>query len=112
MNLYAVHVSPLCYIAPFFAFEDDNHIIIINDNLERLIEDIETIIKSITKWLRESGLAVNETQACLYSGICSELVLFGCTRLHSVVLFLFKTGSSGLKIGHKSCFVVTQFSQK
>ena len=38
---------------------------------------------------------------------CSELVLFGRTRLS-----LFKTGSFGLNIGLKSFFVVTMFPQK
>ena len=50
------------------AFADDNFCIESNRCLASLIPDLEKRLESITKWLRESGLIVNEakTEICLF----------------------------------------------
>ena len=52
--LYEVFVSPLFDITPFFAYADDNQIIEIDENLEKLIENMRKA-EMITKCLRNSG---------------------------------------------------------
>ena len=49
-------------------YADDNFIIRINNNLSMLINDMEKSLEAITKWLKKSGLKVNEnkTEVCLF----------------------------------------------
>ena len=50
------------------AFADDKQIMESNKNLETLIENMEQKLEMITKWLKDSGLIVNEekTEICLF----------------------------------------------
>ena len=66
--LYALFVSPLMDLADLTLFADDNFILTWNKCVNQLIVDMERSIEMITKWLRQSGLKVNETktEACLF----------------------------------------------
>ena len=61
-------MSPLFDQAKFHAFVDDNHVIETNKSLVRLIEDMKMKIEMMTKWMKDSGLMVNEdiTEICIY----------------------------------------------
>ena len=66
--LYALFVSPLFDLTQLTNFADDNFIIDWNSDLSLLIENMETQLEMITKWLRDSGMVVNEanTEVCLF----------------------------------------------
>ena len=66
--LYALFVSPLFDLADITNFADDNFCLMWNRKLEALIVNLETKLEMITKWLRDSGLVVNEskTEICLF----------------------------------------------
>ena len=67
--LYAIFVSPLFDIETFLSYADDTFIPKSNKSLEILINDVEKSLEAITKWLRDSGLKVNQgkTEICLFS---------------------------------------------
>ena len=85
--LYAIYVSPLFDLEKMTNYADDNFIIKSSKTLVSLIDDMEKSLESITKWLKKSGLKVNEdkTEICLFhrhhQAICS-VTLNGVT-LHS-----------------------------
>ena len=66
--LYAIFVSPLFDLAKMTLFADDNYVLEWNKCVNQLIPDMERKIELITKWLRQSGLKVNDskTEACLF----------------------------------------------
>ena len=66
--LYALFVAPLLDLVKLTLFADDNYIIASNDDLTALINDMKFTLEMITKWLRDSGLKVNDekTEACLF----------------------------------------------
>ena len=66
--LYAIFVSPLLDLAKLTLFADDNYIVRWNAMLHLLIIDMERSLEMITKWLRQSGLKVNDlkTEICLF----------------------------------------------
>ena len=66
--LYAIFVSPLFDMTPFHAFADDNQIITSSHDINQIKTDMEAKLEIMTKWLRESGLIVNEqkTELCLF----------------------------------------------
>ena len=66
--LYALFVSPLFDLTNMTAFADDKQIMESNRSLQVLIRDMELRLEMITKWLKESGLIVNEekTEICLF----------------------------------------------
>ena len=66
--LYAIFVSPIFDIADLSAFADDKYVQKLNVSLAKLIIDIEKSLEAITKWLKKSGLIVNQgkTEACLF----------------------------------------------
>ena len=66
--LYAIYVSPLFDLTSLTNFADDNFIIEFNSKVNILIIDMEKKLEMITKWLKESGLKVNEnkTELCLF----------------------------------------------
>lgn len=66
--LYAIFVSPMFELEKLEAFADDNFIARISSNRERLIENMQRSLESLTKWLRQSGLVVNseKTELCLF----------------------------------------------
>ena len=49
-------------------FNDDNYVIKLNKFLSQLLIDMKQILEMITKWLKDSGLKVNDnkTEACLF----------------------------------------------
>ena len=66
--LYAIFVSPLFDLANLTNFADDNFILEFNSNINDLIPNMERKLEMITKWLKDSGLKVNEnkTEVCLF----------------------------------------------
>ena len=66
--LYAIFVSPLFDLAKMTLFADDNYLISWNKTIQQLIIDMQKILESVTKWLRQSGLKVNDskTELCLF----------------------------------------------
>ena len=66
--LYALFVSPLFDLNDLVNFAGDNFCVEWNKSLPLLIINLEKRLEMITKWLRDSGLVVNEskTEACLF----------------------------------------------
>ena len=66
--LYALFVSPLFDLTQITNFADDNFYIEWNSDLALLIVNLERKLEMITKWLRGSGMIVNEskTEICLF----------------------------------------------
>ena len=66
--LYAIYVSPLFDLHDLTNFADDNFVIRWNTHMPALVSDLELSLEAITKWLRGSGLSVNEskTELCLF----------------------------------------------
>ena len=66
--LYAVFVSPLFDLTPFHAFADDNQVIAIDKKIEGLKTKMQIQLEMMTRWLKHSGLIVNETKTelCLF----------------------------------------------
>jgi hypothetical protein len=66
--LYAIYLSPLFDIMPVLSCADDSYNIKSNVNKNQLIKDMEKSLESITKWLKKSGLKVNnaKTDLCLF----------------------------------------------
>ena len=66
--LYAIFVSPLFDIEKMSNYADDNFIVRWESDLTKLIKDMEKSLEAITKWLKKSGLKVNETktEVCLF----------------------------------------------
>ena len=66
--LYAIFVSPLFDLEKLSNYADDNYIVRWNSCIESLITDMRESLEAITKWLKDSGLKVNEskTEMCLF----------------------------------------------
>ena len=66
--LYAIFVSPLFDLEKLTNYADDNFIIRWEKVLSKLITSMEKSLEAITKWLKKSGLKVNEskTELCLF----------------------------------------------
>ena len=66
--LYAIYVSPLFDLTQLTNFADDNYYLEWNRDLTALISNLEKRLEMITKWLKDSGLVVNEnkTELCLF----------------------------------------------
>ena len=58
--LYAIFVSPLFALEELFGFADDTFIPRMGDCLSALIFDMEKSLEAITKWMKQSGLKINE----------------------------------------------------
>ena len=78
--LYAIFVSPLFDLEKLSNYADDNYIVRWNSNIEVLVNDMIKSLEAITKWLRDSGLKVNETK--------TELCMFHRTQTKTIVLNL------------------------
>ena len=67
-SLYALFVSPLFDLTHLTNFADDNFYVTWNTDLGVLVINLEKKLEMITKWLRDSGLVVNEskTEVCLF----------------------------------------------
>ena len=66
--LYALFVSPLFDLAKMTLFADDNYIIRRGKQLSVLVNQMRLTLEIIIKWLRQSGLKVNDakTEICLF----------------------------------------------
>ena len=66
--LYAIYVSPLFDLLKLTNFADDNFVLRWNKCMTALISDMEKDLEIMTKWLKDSGLKVNEskTELCLF----------------------------------------------
>jgi hypothetical protein len=66
--LYAMFVSPLFDIVPMLAFEDDSYRVESGADKSVLVNNMEKLLEAIIKWLRNSGLKVNDgkTEMCLF----------------------------------------------
>ena len=66
--LYAIYVSPLFDLLKLTNFADDNFVIRWNKCIPALISNMEKDLEIMTKWLKDSGLKVNEskTELCLF----------------------------------------------
>ena len=60
--LYAIYVSPLFDLTDLSNFADDNFILTFNRNKNLCKFEMEAKLKIITKWLKDSGLKVNESK--------------------------------------------------
>ena len=67
--LYSLFVSPLLDLEKITLFADDNYILVWNKHKHQLIIDMRKKLENITKWLKDSGLKVNEskTELCLFN---------------------------------------------
>ena len=67
--LYAIFVAPLFDLAKMTKFADDNYVIKFHKFLAQLLIDMKQTLEMITKWLKDSGLKVNDqkTELCLFS---------------------------------------------
>ena len=66
--LYAIFVSPLFDLADMTKFADDNFVIKCNKHIANLITDMKKTLEMIIKWLKDSGLKVNDskTELCVF----------------------------------------------
>ena len=66
--LYAIFVSPLFDLEKLTNYVDDNFIIRWGRVMSELIVNMEKSLEAITKWLKKSGLKVNDnkTELCLF----------------------------------------------
>jgi hypothetical protein len=76
--LYAIFVSPIFDIVPILTFADDSYITVSNCNKEELIKDMEKTLEAITKWLKKSGMKVNnkKTELCLFHRLNTAQINF------------------------------------
>jgi hypothetical protein len=67
-DLYTIFVSPLFDLTNITNFADDNFDVLWNGLLGKLIVDLEKELEMIIKWLKDSGLVVNnsKTEICLF----------------------------------------------
>ena len=61
-------VSPLFDIVPMLAFADNSYKVESGTNKTDLVKDMEKSLEAIIKWLKNSGLKVNneKTDMCLF----------------------------------------------
>ena len=66
--LYAIYVAPLQDLYEITLFADDNYPLASNKDLNILIKQFEEKMNNIIKWLKDSGLKINEskTELCLF----------------------------------------------
>ena len=66
--LYAIYVAPLQELYEVTMFADDKFPLASNVDLNQLIIEFETKLTTITKWLKDSGMKINETKTelCLF----------------------------------------------
>jgi hypothetical protein len=60
--LYAIYVSLLLDLHNLTNFADDNFIIRLSSHMPKLIADLERSLEAISKWLRASGLTINDSK--------------------------------------------------
>ena len=89
--LYAIFVAPVFDLEVFLAFADDSYVTKCNKSLELLMVDMKKSLEAITKWLRQSGLKVNQakTDLCLFfKRDCRpiEIIIDNCVLTSSKVI--------------------------
>ena len=74
--LYAIYTSPLFDLQKMTSFADDTYIVRWNKTLTQLIIDMQKSLEMITKWLKQSGLKVNDskTELCLFHRKSNPLI--------------------------------------
>ena len=67
-TLYTIYVSPLFDLQKLSNNANDNFFIRWNKSVNNLITDMQTDLEAMIKWLRQSGLKVNETKTemCMF----------------------------------------------
>ena len=66
--LFAIHVAPLFDLTDIINFADNNTDIEWREAILEVIENMQVKLERIFKWLKDSGLIVNEskTELCLF----------------------------------------------
>jgi hypothetical protein len=64
--LYAIYLSPPYDLIKITTFADDNFVVHWNTDMDELIGDIKKDLEIMTKWLRDSGMKVNETKTEIF----------------------------------------------
>ena len=66
--LYAIFIAPVFDIERLFAFADDKFVPMIGDDKTELVRNMESTLENIRKWIKHSGLKINEkkTEICLF----------------------------------------------
>ena len=69
--LYALFIRPLYEIEKITTFADDNYIVSLHKNKKIALKELERKLEKIIKWLKDSGLKVNEnkTELCIFHRI-------------------------------------------
>jgi hypothetical protein len=66
-------------LEPMLAFADDSYVSKCNKSIDILIEDMKKSLEAITKWLRQSGLKVNQEKTDLCQFYKSNCILVQIT---------------------------------
>jgi hypothetical protein len=66
--LYALFIRPLYKITKVTTFADDNYVVKFNKDKKMALEELKKELEKIIKWLKGSGLKVNEkkTELCIF----------------------------------------------
>ena len=66
--LYALFIRPLYSITKLTTFADDNYVVSCNKDKNQALHELGEVLKKIIKWLKDSGLKVNEskTELCIF----------------------------------------------
>ena len=66
--LYALFIRPLYKIEKITTFADDNYAVATGKNKKTVLEELKKKVEIIIKWLKDSGLKVNEskTELCIF----------------------------------------------
>ena len=66
--LYALFIRPIYNFEKITTFADDNYVVERNQNKECALKELGRRLERIVKWLKDSGLKVNEskTELCIF----------------------------------------------
>ena len=66
---YAIFISPIFDLEDLATFADDNFTITVDKNLYQAKIKLETSLSTISNWMKQSGLKINEskTEYCVFS---------------------------------------------
>ena len=66
--LYALFIRPLYELVKLTTFADDNYLVEVGNCKRTVLKELELKLNKIVKWLRDSGLRVNEskTELCVF----------------------------------------------
>ena len=82
--LYAIFVSTLFDLQKISNYADDNFIVRWSKCINDLIVDMQSSLEAIVKWLRQSGLKVNEdkTKLCLFHRNDTRMITLQINNIH------------------------------